>query len=472
MTKIVLEPPHSVEAEQSLLGGLMLDRTAVLEVGDLLLPEHFFRPDHQLIFEAILALSDMNQPCDPVTVSDRLQKINRLQEVGGLAYLGGLTRDTPGAGNARAYAEIVKERATRRQLILYGRELMALGQLGFEREELDHAQQSVLDITTEKVSQGFKAVHELWANYSDVVDARGARGTHLVGPSTGFSELDRFTLGLEPGTLWLVAARPSVGKTSLVCGMLERVALAGGAAGMFSLEMPKEQLFDRMTASLGLIDLRDVRSGQMTDDQWTRMTGVAKKLHGIPLYIDDTAGISIGEIRARARRLKHRLAQEGKKLVCIAVDYLQLVKGTGMNPNERVSSVSQGLKNLAKELGIAVLALSQLSRDVEKREDKKPVMSDLRDSGSLEQDADIILFLWRKDGIDQGVRPGNIAKNRNGETGDLVLGFEAKYTRFDSLDAQSSMSFWKGEEDARKPRKGKYVSPEDSAADRRAGGND
>lgn len=466
-------PPHSVEAEQAVLGGLMLDRVAWVEVGDIITSQAFYRPDHQLIFDAIAALADADKACDLVTVAEELTSRDMLKEAGGMAYLGTLTRDTPGAANIRAYANIVLERANRRHLILCGRELVALGQLGFEREELDLAQQQVLDLTTERVDHGFKPITELFAAQLDEISSRADRRSHLVGPSCGFSAIDKYSLGLEPGTLMLVAARPSVGKTALVSAMLEHVAIEGKlAAAMFSLEMSTDQLTSRFVASNCRIPLTAVRNGQLTDPQWVETTRVMKLIHGAPLYIDDEAGLTIGELRARARRLKHRLAREGRPLVAIAVDYVQLLNAPGLNANERTGNVSKGLKALAKELGLCVIALSQLTRESEKREDKRPLLSDLRDSGSLEQDADLVIFLWRKEGPENGVRPGDCAKNRNGPTGPFALSFVPEYTRFESLDSQRELDWWDQEREQKQAKFKKpprAVSPDADANDKRTG---
>jgi replicative DNA helicase len=464
----LIRAPHSEEAEQSLLGGLMLDRNAWVEVGDVLTPAMFFRPDHQLIYAAIAALADANEVTDQVTVADKLGE--RLKEAGGLAYLGTLTRDTPGASNVRAYAEIVKERASRRHMIEAGRELVALGTIGFEREELDKAQQLVLDITTEKIDQGFRAVGEQFSAHVDELTARGERKTRLVGPSTGFSAIDQYTQGLEPGTLMLIGAQPSVGKTALACCMLENLSnQAELASAMFSLEMPRVQLLDRFIASECRIPLTDIRSGQLSDEHWVRIAHASRRIQTAAVYIDDTSSITIGEIRARARRLKHKLAREGKKLVAVVVDYLQLVIGIGHNPNERVGSVSSGLKRLAKELDLCVVALSQLSRAVSNRDEKRPTLSDLRDSGSLEQDADVVILLWRAEGINQGVRPGEVAKNRNGATGNFALAFEPKFTRFETIDMNRELDWNREQEEARNPKKKARAQSPEERLDRRAG---
>lgn len=465
----LLKPPHSVEAEQSVLGGLMLDRAAWVDVGDVLTAPMFYRPDHRLIYSAIATLADANEACDPVTVSDKLGE--QLKDAGGMAYLGTLTRDTPGSANVRAYAEIVKERAGRRHMIESGRELVALGMIGFEREELDRAQQLVLDITTEKIDQGFKAVGEGFSDHLDILTVRGERKTRLVGPSTGFPVIDQYTQGLEPGTLVLIGAQASVGKTALVCGILENLSMQPDmASAIFSLEMPRGQLVDRLIASECRVPLTDIRSGQLSDEHWRRIAESSRRIQLAALYIDDTASVTIGEIRARARRLKHKLAREGKKLVAIAVDYLQLVVGVGNNQNEKVGSVSSGLKKLAKELDLCVLALSQLSREVAKRDSAEPELPDLRDSGSLEQDADIVIFLWRNSGPMEGIRPGKVAKNRNGATGPFALAFEKTITRFETIDLQREMDWNQQQQEARTPKKKpRAQSPEEGGADKRAG---
>jgi replicative DNA helicase len=435
------EPPHSIEAEQAVLGGLMLDRVAWDAVGDVVIADHFYRPDHRLIFESIASLSGEAQPCDPVTVSEHLQRLGKLADVGGLAYLGSLTRDTPGAANARAYAEIVKERAMLRELVSAGSEIASSvwneeGQPA--RELVENAEKRIFAIAEGSArGKGYVSARQALPALIDVIDDLYNNPNKPRGLPTGFIDFDSKTGGLRGGDLLVVAGRPSMGKTTLAINIAEHAALKDGvraSVAIFSLEMPAEQLLTRMLSSVGSVHLGNIRSGKLSEDDWPRITGATKQLEDAKIFIDDTPALTPTELRARARRIKR---EHGLDL--IVVDYLQLmqVPGTKENRATEISEISRGLKALAKEINCPVVALSQLNRGVEQRENKRPVMSDLRESGAIEQDADMILLIYReevynKETPKKGVAEIDLAKHRNGETGTIQLTFMGKYSRFEN----------------------------------------
>ncbi|HET7812367.1 MAG TPA: replicative DNA helicase [Steroidobacteraceae bacterium] len=376
-------PPHSIEAEQAVLGGLMLDRAAWDNVGDVVTADDFFRPDHKLIFESIAALASEAQPCDPVTVSEHMQRLGKLQEAGGLAYLGTLTRDTPGAANARAYAEIVKERALLRSLVTAGGEIA--GSVWSEegesaRELVEKAERRIFAIAEGSArGKGYVSARQALPALIDQIDDLYNNPNKPRGLPTGFIDFDSKTGGLRGGDLLIVAGRPSMGKSTLAINMAEYAALKDGiraSVAIFSLEMPAEQILTRMLSSVGSVHLGNIRSGKLSEDDWPRITSATKQLQDAKIFIDDTPALTPTELRARSRRIKR---EHGLDL--IVVDYLQLmsVPGTKENRATEISEISRGLKALAKELNCPVIALSQLNRGVEQRENKKPVMSDLRE---------------------------------------------------------------------------------------------
>jgi replicative DNA helicase len=434
-------PPHSEEAEQAVLGGLMLDKNAWDQVGDVIVPDHFFRPDHQLIFESIASLASEAQPCDPVTVSEHLQRLGKLNDVGGLAYLGTLTRDTPGAANARAYAEIVKERALLRELVSAGGEIA--GSVWSEegesaRDLVERAERRIFAIAEGSArGKGYVSAKQALPALIDQIDDLYNNPNKPRGLPTGFIDFDNKTGGLRGGDLLIVAGRPSMGKSTLAINMAEFAALKEGiraSVAIFSLEMPAEQILTRMLSSVGSVNLGNIRSGKLSEDDWPRITSATKQLQDAKIFIDDTPALTPTELRARSRRIKR---EHGLDL--IVVDYLQLmtVPGTKENRATEISEISRGLKALAKELSCPVIALSQLNRGVEQRENKKPVMSDLRESGAIEQDADMILLIYRdevynKETPKKGVAEIDLAKHRNGETGDIRLTFRGANSRFEN----------------------------------------
>jgi replicative DNA helicase len=434
-------PPHSIEAEQAVIGGLLLDASAWDNVADVVKQEDFYRPDHQLIFEAIGTLAANGKPCDVVTVSEQLERNAKLEEAGGLAYLGTVARDTPSAANVRAYAEIVRERSLLRQLIQAGGEIASAvfandGRTA--RDLVDEAEQRVFAIAEggSRGRQGATAVRTLLPGVIDQIDEAYSNPDALRGLPTGFSDFDRMTGGLRPGDLVIVAGRPSMGKTTLAVNMAEYAALRPGdkraSVAIFSMEMPSEQVITRMLSSIGGVPLHNLRSGKISDDDWVRITSATSQLSEAKIFVDETPALSPTELRARARRVKR---EHGLDL--IVVDYLQLMQVPGNKENRatEISEISRGLKVLAKELACPVIALSQLNRGVEQRENKKPVMSDLRESGAIEQDADMILLIYREEVYDRqttkkGIAEIDLVKHRNGEIGTFVLTFQGQFTRF------------------------------------------
>jgi replicative DNA helicase len=433
-------PPHSVEAEQAVLGGLLLDPTAWDQVADVVTEMDFYRPDHRLIFEAIGALAGSAKACDVVTVSEQLERTGGLESAGGLAYLSSLARDTPTAANVRAYADIVRERSLLRQLIRAGTEIASAvfgndGQTA--RELVDRAEQRVFEIAEAgfRGRQGAVAVRTLLPQVIDQIDEWHSNPDMLRGLPTGFTDFDRLTGGLRPGDLVIIAGRPSMGKSTLAVNMAEYAAVHHGtraSVALFSLEMPSEQVITRMLSSIGGVPLSSLRSGRISDDDWVRITSATSQLSEAKIFIDETPALTPTELRARARRVKR---EHGLSLV--VVDYLQLmqVPGTKENRATEIAEISRGLKVLAKELAVPVIALSQLNRAVEQREHKKPVMSDLRESGAIEQDADMILLIYREEVYDKnttkkGIAEIDLVKHRNGEIGTFVLTFQGQFTRF------------------------------------------
>ena len=438
-------PPHSLEAESSVLGGLLLDNHAWENIGDVLHQDDFYRYEHRLIFGAIADLINASRPADVITVFEMLQRKNKADEVGGLVYLNSLAQYVPSAGNIRRYAEIVRERGILRKLVSVGDEIAtrAFNTQGMEvAKVLDEAEQKIFKIGEESArnKQGFVGMDSLIVNLMDKVTELAANPTDVTGVPTGFIDLDRMTSGLQAGDLVILAARPSMGKTALAVNIAEHVALNEGMpVALFSMEMGAAQLAIRIVGSVGRIDQSRLRTGKLQQDEWGRFTDVLERLKEVPLHIDESSGLTSSELRANARRLARR---EGK-LGLIVVDYLQLMSGSSGGSDENrateLGEISRGLKMLAKELQCPVIALSQLNRSVETRPDKRPMMSDLRESGAIEQDADIIMFIYRDDyytkeaSKEPGVAEIIIAKQRNGPTGTVRLSFLKPLTRFESL---------------------------------------
>lgn len=435
-------PPHSVEAEQAVLGGLMLDNRTWDAIADRLVAGDFYRRDHQLIFDSIAELAAKSEPFDAVTLSECLERKSLADQTGGLGYLAGLVRDTPSAANVRAYADIVRERSTLRQLISVGGEIAASAYDPEGRdagEIVDEAERRVFEIaeSRNKTGSGFVPLRNDLGSVIDRLDMLAQNKGQLTGLSTGFTRLDEMTAGLQKGDLIVIAGRPSMGKTTFALNIAENAAFGPKKAkvGVFSMEMSREQLAFRMVSSLGRVDQTHLRIGNVGDEEWTRITMAIEMMKDSNIHIDDTGALTPTEVRARARRLKR---EHGLDL--IVLDYLQLmqVAGTKENRATEISEISRSLKALAKELAVPVIALSQLNRSVEQRTDKKPVMSDLRESGAIEQDADVIMMIYREEVYDKnstrkGIADIIITKQRNGEIGEIQLTFLGKYTKFENF---------------------------------------
>ena len=434
-------PPYSLEAEQAVLGGLMIDNSTWDEVAEVAVESDFYRQDHRLIFRAIADLAEESKPYDVVTLSEWLDSRNELNNVGGLGYLGSLAKNTPTAANIKAYAKIVRERSVLRQLIRVSTDIAesAYNPDGRSSAELlDQAESKVFDIAEKgaRTNSGYTNIKELLVKAVDRIDTLYQSDTAYTGVPTGFDDFDNMTSGLQKADLVIIAGRPSMGKTSFVMNIVENAAIKHRQpVAVFSMEMPGDQLVMRMMASLGRIDSNKVRTGKLDDADWPRLTSAVGILNDAPIFIDDTPGLNPMEIRARARRI---MREHG--LGMIVIDYLQLMqsaKGSSENRATEISEISRSLKGLAKELGVPVLALSQLNRSLEQRPNKRPIMSDLRESGAIEQDADLITFIYRDevyndDSPDKGTAEIIIGKQRNGPIGTCRLTFLGKYTRFEN----------------------------------------
>lgn len=430
-----------MEAEQSVLGGLMLDNQSWEKIADVINEHDFYRRDHALIFRAIEALSGEDKPYDVVTIKDWLEQRNELDTIGGLAYLGLLANDTPTAVNIKAYADIVREYSVLRQLIQVGHDITnaAYNADGRSSKELlDEAERQVFQIAEKSAGdrEGFQDIKVLLSMAVKRVEELFSSDEPITGISSGFSKFDEMTSGLQNSDLIIVAGRPSMGKTTFAMNMAEYAAVSGEkSVAVFSMEMPGDQLAMRMMSSLGRIDQHNLRTGRLQDHDWPRLTSSVSMLQKAKIFIDDTAALSPTELRARCRRLKR---EHGLDL--IVIDYLQLMQISGSSENRatEISEISRALKALAKELNVPVIALSQLNRSVEQRPDKRPVMSDLRESGGIEQDADVILFIYRDEvynaeSPDKGTAEILIRKQRNGPIGSLRLSFLGQFTRFENL---------------------------------------
>ncbi len=436
-------PPHSVEAERSLLGGLMLDKRAWDQVADVVGADDFYRADHRAIFEAIAVLTEQDRAPDAVTVSEHLDRANRLELAGGIDYMARLVEETPSAANVRAYARIVRDNAMLRRLIEIGGDIAASAHDSEGRpvaELVDLAEQRVFEIADHGGrGQGFMSLKDILPEAIDRLDVLSHSDDEITGVSTGFNSMDDMTAGLQRGELIVIAGRPSMGKTTLAVNIAENAAIGHQVpTAIFSMEMSAEQLTFRMIGSIGRVNQAGLRRGKLTDEDWSRIDSAVSMMSQAPIFIDDSPGLSPTEVRARARRLKR---EHGLGL--IVIDYLQLmqVARTVENRATEISEISRSLKALAKELDVPVIALSQLNRSVEQRVDKKPVMSDLRESGAIEQDADVIVFIYREEVYDKetprkGVADIIIGKQRNGPVGEFHLTFLGEYTKFENLVAE------------------------------------
>ena len=444
-TEHIKRPPHSVEAEQSIIGGFMLDNQAWEKVADRLCEADFYRMEHRILYRAILSLARKNQPFDVVTVLDALKSANTLDDAGGETYLFELANNTPSVANISAYADIVREKSVQRQLISVAGDIADSAYHPGDRllsELLDFAETRVFAIAEQTAQEGGpQAIKSILVRTVEKIDSLYHSGESVTGLPTGLTDLDQLTTGLQPADLIIVAGRPSMGKTTLAMNMAEHVAIKSSQPVLvFSMEMPADALAMRMMSSLGRLDQHRLRTGKLNDNDWPRITSAVHMLSEAPLFIDDTPALSPTELRARARRL----VKEQGSLGLIVVDYLQLMRVTGSKVDNRtaeISEISRSLKALAKELRVPVIALSQLNRSLEQRQDKRPMMSDLRESGAIEQDADLICFIYRdelynEDSPDKGCAEIIVAKQRNGPIGRVKVAFLGQYTRFEDLAYQ------------------------------------
>ena len=437
-------PPHSVEAEQSLLGGLLIDNESSDKIADVVTSKDFYRNDHSTIYQHIIKVIESNQPADIVTVAESLEKNDELAAVGGLSYLGLLAENTPAASNIRGYAQIVRERSIMRNLVQVGSDIAesAYSPQGRNAQELlDESEAKIFQIADDgmRAAIGFEDIKHLLPKVLAGVEERGKNKGNISGVATGYTDLDNLTSGLQSGDLVVLAGRPSMGKTALALNIAENVAIDQNLpVAIFSMEMSSEQLTTRLLGSVGKVNATKLRSGQDLDpDDWDRLSEALGRLNDAPIFIDQGGALNSYELRARARRLQR---QEGQ-LGLIVIDYIQLMSAAGGRQSENrateVSEISRSLKSLAKELNVPIVALSQLNRALESRPDKRPMMSDLRESGAIEQDADVILFIYRddqynEDSPDKGLAEILISKQRNGPTGKIKLTFLGEYTRFEN----------------------------------------
>ncbi|MDQ7734361.1 replicative DNA helicase [Halomonas sp. SpR1] len=439
-------PPHSLEAEQSVLGGLMLDNQAWDNVSERLVADDFYRYEHRLVFNVMIHLAEAGQPMDVVTLSEALEARDQLDTVGGLAFLAELARNTPSASNIRAYADIVRERATLRKLIRAANQIAdsAFTPQGRPADELlNEAERLVFQIAEERPKTGGPiGMSDLLTKAVDRIDELFNLKGEMTGLSTGFRDLDDMTTGLQPSDMVVIAGRPSMGKTTFAMNLVEHAVISSDKPVMvFSMEMPAESLMLRMLSSLGRIDQTRVRTGQLEDEDWPRLTSAVNLLKDKQLFIDDTAALSPNEMRSRLRRI----VREHGNIALVMIDYLQLMQIPGFSENRtgEISEISRSLKGLAKEFNCPVVALSQLNRSLEQRPNKRPVMSDLRESGAIEQDADVIAFVYRDEVYNpdnpdnQGIAELIIGKQRNGPIGTVHMAFIGKYTRFEDLAPDS-----------------------------------
>jgi replicative DNA helicase len=440
----IKQPPHSLEAEQAVLGGLLIDNAAWDRIADVVAEGDFYRQDHRLAFRAISRLINDNKPADVISVAEELRLAGELENAGGIPYLGGLAQNTASSANIRLYAGIVRDRAVMRRLAEVGAQIAeaAYAPAGKSMQELlDEAERRVFEIAESgaRSKQGFVGLQPLLKQVVDRIETLYSleNPSDVTGVATGFVDLDRMTSGLQPGDLVIIAGRPSMGKTAFSLNIAEHVALRDKkAVAVFSMEMGGAQLAMRLLGSVGRLDHHKVRTGRLQDEDWPRLTEALGQLDGAPIYIDETAALNALELRARARRLHRQCGG----LALIVIDYLQLMSASSQGENRatELSEISRSLKALAKELNVPVIALSQLNRSLEQRPNKRPVMSDLRESGALEQDADVILFIYRDevynpDTPDKGKAEIIIGKQRNGPIGKVDVTFLGAFTRFENF---------------------------------------
>lgn len=436
-------PPHNIEAEQSVLGAMLLDNEAINNVVEVLKGEEFYKESHRVLFNAILELFNKDEPVDMITLMDLLRSKELIEAVGGMSYISTLVTSVPATSNVKHYAKIVEEKYVLRKLILSSNEIMDL--CYSQRENLETvigtAEKYIFDISQKNISQDFEHVSNIITRSFDELERLYKNKGAITGVPSGFRDLDRKTSGFQPGDMVLIAARPSMGKTSFVANIALTAALRSGkSVALFSLEMSKEQIAYRMICAEANVDMLKLRTGDLDDEDWLKLARAAGPMANSKMFIDDTPGISISEMRSKCRRLK---TQKSKGVDLIIIDYLQLMSGNGKSDNrqQEVSEISRNLKALAKEMGAPVIALSQLSRAPEQRADHRPILSDLRESGSIEQDADIVMFLYRDEYYNRDTDKKNmaeviLAKQRNGPTGIVELAWLGQYTKFGDLDRE------------------------------------
>lgn len=441
-------PPQDIEAEQAVLGAIFLDAEALVEAMAQIEPQDFYRRAHQIIFRSMIALNDRNENIDIITLKSQIESENTLEDVGGISYLTELSQVTPTASGVEHYAKIVKDKSTLRELIQAATKIVKEGysQEGSVEEIVEAAEKGILNVSEKRNSTGFQAISDVLNSTMEHIDRLSQQNEEITGLPTGYPELDKMTAGLQPEELIILAARPAVGKTAFALNIAQNIGTrTDRSVAIFSLEMGAESLVNRMLCAEGTIEAGHLRTGQLTEQEWHNLIMAMGSLSNTSIFIDDTPGIKVSEIRARCRRL----AQEKGNLGLILIDYLQLIEGSGRESRQQeVSEISRQLKKLAKELKVPVIALSQLSRSVEQRQDKRPVLSDIRESGSIEQDADIVAFLYREDYYQrQGTEEDKneeeqavddvieviIEKNRSGARGTVELLFKKEYNKFASI---------------------------------------
>lgn len=428
-------PPHSVESEQSILGSILLDKEAIITVTETIKPEDFYKEAHKIIYECMMKLNNKNEPIDLITLTEELKKQGHLEDIGGISYITSLSTIVPTTSNVKYYADIVKEKSVLRKLIRVSNDILNLGYDSSIKVEdiLEKAEKRIFDISQEKSSEDFQTINSVLMDTYDMIEKLYTSKEDITGITTGFDDLNKKTNGLQRTDLILVAARPAMGKTAFSLNLVQNAALKGDASvAVFSLEMSKEQLVQRMLSAQSHVELKKIKTGNLDENDWPRIIDAMSVLSNANIYIDDTPGIKIGELRSKCRKLKIE-----KGLDLILIDYLQLMEGDGGNESrqQEISKISRSLKIIAKELNCPVVALSQLSRAPEQRSDHRPMLSDLRESGAIEQDADIVMFLYRDEYYHPDSERKNIgeiiiAKNRHGETGSVELVWLGEIQKF------------------------------------------
>lgn len=434
-------PPHNIEAEQSVLGAMLLDKDAITNVNEVLKGDEFYKESHRVLFNAIMELYSKDEPVDMITLIDLLRSKEHLEAIGGMSYISDIVTSVPATSNVKHYAKIVEEKYVLRKLILSSNEIMDMcyGQKEKIDDVIGSAEKYIFDISQKNIHQDFEHVGNIITRSFDELEKLYKNKGEITGVASGFTDLDRKTSGFQPGDLVLIAARPSMGKTSFVANIALEAALRGGnSVVLFSLEMSKEQIAYRMICAEANVDMLRLRTGDLEDEDWVKLAKAAGPMANSKMFIDDTPGITVSEMRSKCRRLK---TQKDKGVDLIIIDYLQLMSGNGRTESrqQEVSEISRNLKALAKEMGAPVIALSQLSRAAEQRADHRPILSDLRESGAIEQDADIVMFLYRDEYYNKDTEKKNmaeviLAKQRNGPTGTVELAWLGQYTKFGNLD--------------------------------------